>query len=58
MTTTQDSTQNYGSLRDYRTGEYIRPATAEERAASLEAAEHDGGCGVIEVDGRSVYVDG
>lgn len=47
-----------GHLVDYRTGETIRPATEEERKASLAAAEQDGGRGVIEVDGRSVYVDG
>jgi hypothetical protein len=42
-------------LHDYTTGDVIRPATAEELAASETAAESDGGAGVIEVDGRSVY---
>ena len=45
-----------GDLTDYDTGEAIRPATAEERAASIRAAEHDGGAGVIDVDGRRCYV--
>ena len=46
----------YGDLHDYGTGAFLRPATAAEQAASLEAAEVDGGAGVIEIDGRSVYV--
>ena len=47
----------HGNLCDYRTAETIRPATAEERAESLEAARYDGGAGVIEIDGRSCYVE-
>ena len=47
---------NHGDLHDYATGSYIRPATADERAESLSAAESDGGAGVIDVDGRSCYV--
>ena len=47
----------HGNLCDYRTAETIRPATTEERAESLEAARYDGGAGVIEVDGRSCYVE-
>lgn len=43
------------NLHDYQTGQYLRPATAEELAASIAAAETDGGAGVIEVDGRTVY---
>ena len=43
-------------LYDYKTGEPIRPATATEIAASLEAATSDGGAGVITVDGLSYYV--
>ena len=43
------------TLMDYRTGEYIREATEEELAASIEAASHDGGRGVILVGGRSCY---
>lgn len=45
-------------LYDYRTGEYLRPATADELRRSVEAADRDGGRGVIEVDGRTVYVEG
>jgi len=44
------------SLYDYKTGEYIRPATAAEAAESMAAAEFDGGSGVIIVAGRSCYV--
>lgn len=46
-----------GNLHDYRTGAFIRPATAEELVESLEAAEDDGGSGVFEIeDGRVVFV--
>jgi hypothetical protein len=44
------------SLHDYKTGEFIRFATAPELSASIEAGQSDGGAGVIVVDGRSVYV--
>ena len=44
-------------LIDYRTGETIRTATAAELAASISATQHDGGAGVITVDGRLCYVD-
>jgi hypothetical protein len=54
MTTTETVTAR---LYDYRTGEYLRAATADELAESLEAAERDGGPGLIEVDGRSCYVE-
>ena len=48
-----------GDLHDYRTGAYIRPATAAELVASLEAAHLDGGSGLFEIDyGRVVYVVG
>jgi len=47
----------HGALCDYDTAETIRPATAEESAASSEAAEADGGRGVIDVDGRRCYVE-
>lgn len=48
------TTETYGDLHDYDTGDYIRPATAAERDASRRAAECDGGAGVIRVttDGR------
>lgn len=48
--------EDHGTLHDYRTGDSIRPATAMEAQASEAAAAHDGGSGVIEVDGRSCYV--
>lgn len=43
-------------LFNYATGEKIRYATDDEYAASLAAAEIDGGAGVIEVDGISCFV--
>ena len=45
-----------GSLHLYKTGEYLRPASAAELARSLEAAKTDGGRGVYIVHGVSVYV--
>ena len=48
----------YGDLHDYRTGAFIRPATAEELLESIEAAKDDGGAGAFELDGRVVYVEG
>lgn len=45
-----------GTLHDYQTGEPIRIATVTEYNASIEAAQSDGGAGVIDVDGRSCYV--
>ena len=47
-----------GTLCDYLTGETIRAATRAELDASLDAAERDGGAGVIEVDGRRCFVQG
>lgn len=52
-----DTTTTTHTLRNYRTGEAIRPATDAELAASIAAAETDGGAGVIKVDGVSCYVD-
>jgi hypothetical protein len=43
-------------LYRYEDATEIRNATAEELAASIEAAEHDGGAGVITVDGVDCYV--
>lgn len=43
-------THGHGTLTHYQTGEAIRPATAAELAASIEAAELDGGAGVIEIE--------
>ena len=50
------NTTTSATLHDYKTGEAIRPATAAELAASIEAAKTDGGAGVITVDGKSCYV--
>lgn len=38
------------SLYDYLSGRYVRPATVGEEAASIDAARHDGGAGVIRTD--------
>lgn len=43
-------------LYRYSDAKEIRNATANEVAASAEAAEHDGGAGVITVDGVACYV--
>lgn len=43
-------------LFDYRTGKLIRKATKAEHNESKEAARFDGGAGVFEINGRSVYV--
>jgi len=56
MTKSETKTES-GRLVDYQTTEIIRPATADELAASRAAAERDGGRGVIEVDGRRCYVE-
>jgi len=45
-------------LMNYATAQYIRKATPEEFASSVAASWHDGGAGVIDVDGLSCYVDG
>ena len=46
------------TLHAYDTGEELRDATPAELAESVEAARHDGGAGVIEVNGVRCYVDG
>jgi len=45
-------------LIDYDTTDRLRPATADEARASLTAAAHDGGAGVIRAEGRRCYVEG
>lgn len=54
--TNETNEQQAPILYDYQTGDAIRAATADELAASIAAAESDGGAGVILVDGRSCYV--
>jgi hypothetical protein len=46
------------TLHAYDTGAELREATPAELAASVEAARHDGGAGIIEADGVRCYVDG
>jgi len=46
----------HGYLTNYKTGEQLRPATADEARRSRAAAKRDGGSGVIKVDGLSTYV--
>jgi len=46
----------HGDLYDYQTGEYIRPATREERELSDAEVAAGREQGVIDVDGRSCYV--
>ena len=45
-----------GSLHLYKTGEYLREATAEEYSKSIQAAKTDGGRGVFRAHGDSLYV--
>lgn len=45
------------TLYNYETGRAIRQATEAEIAASIEAAKHDGGAGVILVDGVACYAE-
>jgi len=47
----------HGDLCEHETAEPIRPATEKEHNESIEAARIDGGAGVIDVDGRSCYVE-
>lgn len=44
-------------LMRYADANYLRDATNEEWEASVEAAKHDGGAGVIKVEGVSCYVE-
>lgn len=48
--------QSRASLCDYQTGDALRPATEDELRSSIDAAQQDGGVGVIEIDGRSCFV--
>ena len=48
---------DFGTLRDYGTDDAIRGATEREQTDSRKASRHDGGAGVIEVDGVSCYVE-
>jgi hypothetical protein len=49
----------FGTLKNYDTGEDIRPATLTELVTSLLEAESDGGAGVfLDKEGTLVYVDG
>jgi len=45
-----EDAETFGDLLDYHTGAFMRPATREQRDASLDAARFDGGAGVILVD--------
>ena len=56
---TSDSDIDYAKpvLRRYSDAAAIRNATPAETRASRDAAESDGGAGVIDVDGESYYVE-
>jgi len=47
------SSNEYGRLMDYNTGDYIRPATKEEREASDAQVEAGHPEGIILVDERA-----
>ena len=48
---------SYGDLMDYAAGEFIRPATAAEKATSDAEVAAGHPEGLITVDGRTCYVD-
>jgi hypothetical protein len=48
--------QSTASVHDYQTGDVLRPATEDELRSSIDAAQRDGGAGVIEIDGRLCFV--
>ena len=56
MSNAANNSQSTATLYDLASGEELRSATVEEEQASIAAAETDGGHGIIEVDGRSCYV--
>lgn len=57
MKTNETKTESrYGNLHDLRTGDYIRPATLDERTASRAAAKRDGGVGAIRIGNVTCYV--
>jgi predicted nucleic acid-binding Zn-ribbon protein len=56
MTTTKEIDMSKPVLYRHDDAVEIRNATPEELAASIEAAKHDGGVGVILVDGQRCYV--
>ena len=47
----------FGRLIVYSTGTDLRAATEAERAASVAAAQHDGGAGVIECPIEAAWED-
>jgi hypothetical protein len=55
------STEGYGTVVDYKTGEGLRPATREElRRTEDKLASDDGDAYTgawLDEDGRAVYVD-
>jgi hypothetical protein len=52
------ASKTYGDLTDYQTGAHLRHASKREWEASVQAAQFDGGAGVITVGGRRVFVQG
>jgi len=52
------NTNTVPTLHLYETGEMIRVASAAELAESIETSHHDGGAGVIKVNGKRCYVIG
>lgn len=51
----------FGTVQDYATSDFVRPATRAERDASRAAAKRDGGAGAIadpRMPGRTIFVEG
>ena len=56
MTNAATEPQSTANLYDYQTGDALRPATEDELRSSIDAAQQDGGAGVIEIDKRPCFV--
>lgn len=48
---------DHGDLHSYATGDYLRPATADEAKAAQAEVDDGNWEGIILVDGRSCYVE-
>lgn len=58
MTAIAKPAARFGILCDADDDSKIRRATREEYRASVRQAKRDHGAGIIEIDGRDVYVCG
>ena len=56
MSSAATEPKSTASVHDYQTGNALRLATEDELRSSIDAAQRDGGAGVIEIDGRLCFV--